>query len=55
MTVKTYYIVFFRYLDSKLWQRSNLSEDKKALEDSVKNKDYIDLTSVNVREIKLPE
>ncbi len=55
MTVVTYYIVFFRYIDSKIWQRTNLGLNKKELEDSVKIKDYIDLESINVREIKLPE
>ena len=55
MTVKTYYIAFFRYLDSKTWQRSQLSDNEKSLKDAVQIKDYIDVSTINIREIKLPE
>lgn len=54
-TKKLYYIAFYRYDDSKIWQRTNLIEKKEVLEKELKQKDYIDQNSINIVEIYLPE
>ena len=42
MTIKTYYMGFFRYDDAKIWNKTNLNEDKKELEEYLNNLQYVD-------------
>ena len=55
MKIKKYYIGFYRYDDSKTWQRTNLNEDEKELRAYLENLQYIDKFSINIRNIELPE
>jgi len=55
MKVTTYYIGFFKYEDSTIWQKTNLNPDKKDLEVYLNNLQYIDKTSINIKDIQLPE
>ena len=50
-----FYIAFYRYEDSKIWQRSNLSLKKEPLENDLKGKDYVEQSSIQIKEIYLPE
>ena len=52
---KKWFIGFFRYDDSKLWNRTNLRETKLDVETYLNSLDYVDKTSINVKEIELPE
>jgi len=55
MKTKTYYMGFFRYDDAKIWNKTNLNEDKKELEEYLNNLQYIDKRSINIKTIELPE
>jgi outer membrane protein assembly factor BamA len=55
MQVKDYYIGFFRYDDSKIWNKTNLNEDEKVLREYLENLTYVDKLSINIRKIQLPE
>ena len=51
----TYYIIFYRFLDTKTWQRTHINQDKQYLIDFVANIPYIDTTTITIKEIELPK
>lgn len=55
MQIKDYYIGFYRYDDSRIWQKTNLNDDEKSLREYLENLNYLDKTSINIRKIQLPE
>jgi hypothetical protein len=55
MTQKTYYIGFFKYDDSKIWQKTSLHLDQKQLSEHLNNLQYVDKNTINIREIQLPD
>lgn len=55
MNSKTYYIGFFKYDDSKIWQKTSLNLDQKQLEEYLNGLQYVDKTTINIREIQLPD
>lgn len=55
MKIKDYYIGFYRYDDSKLWQKTNLNDSEQDLKDYLHNLQYVDKTSINIKKIQLPE
>ena len=50
----TYYIGFYKYDDSSIWQKTNLNKDKKELGDYLENLQYVDKSSIVIKEIDLP-
>jgi hypothetical protein len=55
MKLKDYYIGFYRYDDSKIWQKTNLNETEKDLREYLENLNYVDKLSINIKNIQLPE
>jgi hypothetical protein len=53
--LQTYYIGFYRYLDTKTWQRTNVNQDHQYLVEFLSNVQYIDKDSIIIKEIQLPE
>lgn len=49
----TYYIGFFRYEDSKVYMKSGLSENKEELQKYLEGVDYIDKSTIQIKEIEL--
>lgn len=54
-TYVTWYIGFFRYDDAKIWNRTSLYKEKSILTDYLNNLLYVDKSSLQVKEIQLPE
>lgn len=54
MTSKMYYIGFFKYQDSTIWQKTNLHLSRKELEDLLQGVLYIQKDTINIKEIELP-
>jgi len=54
MRSKIYYIGFFRYTDSKTWQRTNVNDVKTDLEEYMNNLQYIDKNTIRIVEVELP-
>ena len=50
----TYYIAFFKYDDSTIWQRTSLFKERKLLEEYVTSITYLNPTTVNIFPIELP-
>lgn len=52
-----YCIGFYRFTDSKVWQRSQLElgKNEEKLKEYLNNIGYIDKTSIEMRYIELPE
>jgi hypothetical protein len=50
-----YYIIFYRFLDTKTWQRTHVNPDKQYLIDFVSNIAYIDPSTITLKEIELPK
>jgi len=55
MKVVTYYMGFFKYDDSSIWQKTNLNTDKEVLKNYLNDLQYIDKTTINIKDIQLPE
>lgn len=55
MDSKIYYIGFFKYDDSSIWQKTSLNVDKKHLEEYLNGLQYVDKKTINIREIQLPD
>ena len=55
MKTTTYYIAFYKYEDSEIWQKTGLNTDKEKLEEYIKNVTYVNLKSINIKSIELPE
>lgn len=53
--MKIWFIGFFRYEDSKIWNRTSLFEKEDVLAEYMKKMDYIDQTKVVIKAIELPE
>lgn len=51
----TYFIGFFRYDDSKVWNRTGLYTDEKTVKEYLDKLQYIDKKSINIRAIDLPK
>lgn len=50
-----YYIIFYRYQNSKTWQHSGLDTDQIRLRTAIENRPYVDLKSIHIKEVELPE
>lgn len=50
----TYYIGFFKYDDSEIWQKTSLELEKDKLKEKMENTTYVDKTTINIKEIELP-
>lgn len=51
----TWYIGFFRYDDAKNWNRTSLYTERNLLEDYLSKLLYVDKSSLQIKEIQLPE
>jgi hypothetical protein len=51
----TYYIAFFKYEDSKVYMRSMLSENEEDLRKHLEGVDYIDKSTIQIKEIELSD
>lgn len=51
--MKKYYIGFFKYEDSKVYMRSMLSESKEDLQLYLESVDYVDKSTIQIKEIEL--
>jgi hypothetical protein len=51
--MKKYYIGFFKYEDSKVYMRSMLSENENDLRTYLEGVDYIDKSTIQIKEIEL--
>jgi len=51
---KEYYIGFFKFDDTQIWQKTNLYIDEKELTDYMNNIPYIDKTTIHIKLINLP-
>lgn len=54
MKTTVYYIGFFKYDDSELWQKTSLRLDKNELQEYLNNMAYINKNTVIIKEIELP-
>lgn len=54
MNEKTYYIGFFKYQDTTIWSKTNLYVEKKNLETYLETFQYIDKSTIIIKEITLP-
>lgn len=52
---QVWYIGFFRYEDTKTWNRSSLYLDKKDLETYLNSLTYVDKASITITEVSLPK
>jgi len=52
--MKKYYIIFYRYEDSKTWHHSGLDINKDSLIASLENRPYIDKKSFIIKDVDLP-
>jgi hypothetical protein len=52
--MKTWFIAFYRYKDTKTWQRTFLFDNKEKLDLQLKAMDYIESDYIT-KEIELPE
>ena len=53
--MKTYYMIFYRYLDSKTWQHSGLDTNQERLRKAIESRPYVDIKSFVIKEVALPE
>lgn len=51
--MKKYYIGFFKYEDSQVYMRSMLSENKEELIAYLESVDYVDKSTIQIKEIEL--
>ena len=52
--MKTWYIGFYKYSDSKYWNRTNIFETEEEVKTYLDKFDYIDTNTITIREIQLP-
>ena len=52
--METFYIGFFKYIDSNLWQKTNLYKNEKELKDYMEGIPYIDSSTIKIKIIELP-
>jgi hypothetical protein len=50
----TYYIGFFKYDDSTIWQKTGMQKDKKILEEYMKTIPYCDQSTIKIKDFQLP-
>lgn len=55
MMNKQYYIGFYRFKDTKVWQRSQVEPDKERLLKYLQSIEYIDKESIKLMDVSLPE
>lgn len=53
--MRTFYIGFYRFKDTKVWQRSQVEPNKDKLKAYLESIDYIDKASIKIIDIQLPE
>lgn len=52
---KLYFIAFYRYIDSKIWQRTNLYLEREELVKYLDDRDYIDSQVTQIMDVHLVE
>lgn len=52
--MKTWFIAFYQYKDTKTWQRTFLYDNKEKLENHLKSLDYVNNNWI-IKDIELPE
>lgn len=55
MELKTFYIGFYRFLDTKVWQRTQVEPVETKLKAYLETVDYIDKNSIKIVSVQLPE